>query len=287
MSGAIAGLAGPAGTRAGMGIDAGGGAGAGGALGLPVPRAGPGVCATCHGPARDGRPDCWCCRAVGAALGHPGRPCPVVVPMAVCRPGDPLHRVLRGYKDAPGPSVRRHFAGRLTDHVQRFMAAHGGCAAEACGGWDALATVPSSARGPGRVPAPHPIDAVVDAAPCFAGLPRLRLEREPGRTGRLGHLSPDQAAFRVLGAPRARRVLLLDDAWVTGARVRSAAAALGDAGHHVVAMVVAGRIVDTGATPALARWWSWAERHAPVGAPAPAPAPAPCCLSPDGAPCAR
>jgi phosphoribosylpyrophosphate synthetase len=55
---------------------------------------------------------------------------------------------------------------------------------------------------------------------------------------------------------RGRRVLVVDDTWVTGARARSAAAALALAGAQVVAALVIGRAVDPDASPAVARWWS-------------------------------
>ena len=70
----------------------------GGPLGVPVPPAEPGVCATCHGPARDGRAHCWCCRSVARTLGVD--PLGPVVPMALFEAGDGLHAVLRGYEDA-------------------------------------------------------------------------------------------------------------------------------------------------------------------------------------------
>jgi len=240
-------------------------------LGLPVPPARPGVCAICHGPARDGHPDCWCCRAVSDALSRHGPDVaarPVVVPAAVFRVGDPLHRVLRGYKDAPAVTARRHFAGRLRTHLADFLAAHGECIAAAGGGaTDALAVVPSSGRTalalpPGRSAAPgdaaaRPLAGVVDTVAALAGPDRVVLRRGPGRTG---HLAPHPEAFEVCGDVRGRRVLLLDDTWVTGARMRSAGAALVRGGAVAVTMVAAGRAIDVGARPAVARWWAWAER---------------------------
>jgi hypothetical protein len=99
------------------------------------------------------------------------------------------------------------------------------------------------------------------------------LERGHSETG---HLAPDPHAYAVTGDVERRRVLLVDDTWVTGARIRSAAAALQRAGASVVAMTVVGRIVDTRAAPGNARWWSWAEATARPGRDARF---APCCLS--------
>ncbi len=243
-------------------------------LGLAVPPAGPGVCATCHGPARDGRRVCWCCRAVSAVLGREPGSSPLVVPMALFRTGDVLHAVLRGYKDAPAVAARRHFSRCVAGHLSSFLGAHGGCIAAAAGSdWDSVAVVPSSARTHGAghpppVPARHPLGEVIGAIPGVSALARIEIGRG---TGLADHLAPDPAAFEVDAGARGRRVLLLDDTWVTGARIRSAAAALERGGAHVVAMVTAGRAVgavdgnvantdgaDSNTVPALERWWRWA-----------------------------
>lgn len=249
-------------------------------LGLPVPPAGPGVCVTCHGPARDGRGECWCCRAVSAALGGAGSS-PLVVPVALCRTGDRLHAVLRGYKDAPAVAARRHFARRVGMHLSGFLGAHGACIATAAGAsWDSVAVVPSSTRPGGArrgsAPAPHPLGEVVGTVTHLSGLARVEIVRGPGSAD---HLAPRPDAFAVAGDARGRRVLLLDDTWVTGARMQSAAAALVSAGAEVVAMVVAGRAVGavgTGRVPALERWWEWARTRGPQ---AETVARAPCCLA--------
>jgi hypothetical protein len=258
------------------------GADRGSGLGLSVPPVGPGVCAVCHGPARDGRPECWCCRAVSSALGGDAVGCPRVVPIGLCRTGDGLHSVLRGYKDAPAISARRHFASRLSSYYAAFLHAHGACVAGAADStWDSVAVVPSSARGRHRCgrsgePRPgHPLVSVVGAVASLAVLDRIVLA--PGAAP-VDHLAPDPAAFAVSGGAQGRKVLLLDDTWVTGARVRSAAAALAAAGAEVVAVVVAGRsvgAVDKAPVPSLARWWQWAEdrdRRSPLER-------GPCCLA--------
>ncbi len=234
-------------------------------LGLPAPPAGPGVCATCHGPAADGGTDCWCCRSMARRL-SPGAVAagrgPLVVPSAVFRVGDGMHRVLRGYKDAPAVAARRHFAASLRAHLARFVADHGPCLAAATGGWDAVAVVPSSGRGAGAAPRPsHPLDGVVGALPGFGDVFRIVLRRARGD---VGHLVPHRQAFALEEGARGRRVLVVDDTWVTGARLHSAAAALADAGAEVVGALVAGRSVDVGARPATARWWSWLESGAAV-----------------------
>ncbi len=234
-------------------------------LGVCVPPPGAGVCATCRGPARDGAPECWCCRVVSSILGPDAGRCPVVVPVALFRTGDPLHTVLRGYKGAPGVAARRAFASSLVAHLSRFFDGHGPCLARALGtGWDSVAIVPSSTRRPAdrdrlSRKAPHPLSPVVAAVPSLSGLARVAVSR--GRA-RAGHLAPCADAFKAGAEAGGRRVLLLDDTWVTGARARSAAAALDRSGASVPAVVVAGRAVgavDHAPAPGVARWWRWAE----------------------------
>jgi hypothetical protein len=197
-----------------------------------------------------------------------------MVPLALCRPGDELHGALRRYKDAPALSARRHYASVLGRMLQGFLACHGTCLEAEMGGWELLAVVPSSGRSPVTASTPGPFETVLRQVPALARLPRLVLGRGPGRAG---HLAPDPQAFRLAGAGgiasasasapasgvSGRRVLLLDDTWVTGARARSAAAALERARATVVAVVVCGRSLDPVAAPRLARWWAEQSAAAP------------------------
>lgn len=223
--------------------------------GVPPPPVGPGVCARCHGPSVQG-PECWCCRQVGRLLGEPPGAGPIVVPVALCRPGDALHGALRRYKDAPALSARHHYAGVLAWRLHDFLLHHRRCLELAAGTWDALTLVPSTSRAPLGAPSCCPLGAVAGKVPELQGLTELALDRGPGRAG---HLHPAPDGFRVAAADTLRRrVLLLDDTWVTGARARSAAAALAGVEATVVAIVVVGRTVEPGAAPRLARWW---DRH--------------------------
>jgi len=241
-------------------------------LGWTVPPVGRGVCASCHGPARHGArhdaADCWCCHAVARRLGRATRPRRVVVPVAAYRTGDALHAVLRGYKDGPTGDAREHFASALVHHLGGFLARHDGCIADAAGAtWDSVAVVPSSTRVPiwstsppsgrGRPVVAHPLERVVTRVPRLAALPRVALASGAGDSG---HLAPDPAAVVVSGPIAGRRVLLVDDTWVTGARLSAAAVAVESAGAAVVALVVAGRVVDSPGT-AAARWWDAVEER--------------------------
>lgn len=234
--------------------------GGGPSLGLAVPPAGAGTCIRCHGPARGALAECWCCRAVGRKLGT-DRTEPPVVPLALCRPGDELHRALRRYKDSPAVTARRHFALLLARMVSAFLDAHGLCVRGACGAWDAVAVVPSSRRGLEAGASPSPFGVVLEHIGPLASLPRVSLGRGPAA---VCHLRPAADAFVVDAPAGGRRVLLLDDTWVTGARARSAVAALGAAQASVVAVLVVGRSVDPTASPRRALWWE-AQRAAAEG----------------------
>ena len=73
-------------------------------------RTGGGRCRWCLGPAAPGYARCYCCAVCRRVLGTP----PVGVhPARYFRPGDPVHRMLRGYKDAPVAEARAACTRRL------------------------------------------------------------------------------------------------------------------------------------------------------------------------------
>jgi hypothetical protein len=169
---------------------------------------------------------------------------------------------LRRYKDAPAVAARHHFSAVLARLLAAFLRSHLRCLEQSVGLWDVLAVVPSSSRRPASWVTLCPFDAVVGIVGELARWPRLGLT---GGAGRAAHLRPATDAFVVTGLTAGSRVLLLDDTWVTGARARSAAAAIAGAGGHVVATVVIGRSVDPTAAPRLQEWWDSLE-PAPTGA---------------------
>jgi hypothetical protein len=96
---------------------------------------------------------------------------------------------------------------------------------------DVIAVVPSSSR-----PAPHPLESLLRELPLTVPVVQL-LERGPGE---LDWNKPAKDGFRPLDATP-RRVLLIDDVSTTGARINSAAYALGLGGHHIAGALVAAR----------------------------------------------
>ena len=186
----------------------------------------------------------------------------MVVPVAACRPGDRLHSALRRYKDAPSVAARWHYVALLAGRMEQFSSAHLGCLWSATGGWDALAVVPSSTRAPVGRSAVHPLQSVLCRVPSLVGTPLLTLARG---TAPVGHMAPDRRAFVAPSAMAGRRVLLVDDTWVTGATARSAAACLAGSGVTVPAVLVLGRAVEPGAQRTTSRWWHHCRQLAGQG----------------------
>lgn len=212
------------------------------------PPPGPTVCPRCWGPTRPGRGECWCCRRVGLAIGEPPGVGPPVVVGALCRPGDTLHRLLRGYKDGPVAAARRHHVVVLGGLLEAALATWWD---DVAGGVDAVVPVPSSGRGVGPQP-PCPVADLVGATARLSCLPVVRLGRGPSPCG---HLHPSASAFAAPPELSGRRVLVIEDTWVTGARARSASATVVRAGGHVVAVAVVGRVMDPQRSPWRSAWW--------------------------------
>ena len=159
--------------------------------------------------------------------------------------------------------ARAHFTRRIRALFGAFAAQHAPCMEAVLGGSvEVVATVPSTARrGPAPLERDGPISGPIVGA-VLEGLPGSPFWA-PGLLVRqgvpAGHMHPHRNAFAadparpgVLGG---RRVLLLDDAYVSGARSQSAAAAVRDAGARSVVVAVLGRVVRAhgraaGASPA-------------------------------------
>lgn len=192
---------------------------------------------------------CRGCAVIARQLGGDLVP---VLPVRVAPRGAPLHRLLVAYKAAPSTFVRTEAAKRLSCALADFLARHQGQLDPAGRPVQLLATVPST--GPGRPSwhGAHPLVAVVEAA-CGplergerpSGWSAVPLERGPGE---LGHLRAAPDAYRVRDPataclrPRAP-LIVVDDLYTSGAHAQSAARALRDAGHDVVAVVPIGRLV--------------------------------------------
>lgn len=175
-----------------------------------------------------------------------GIPLAPLFPALLCPVPGPLYEVLKGYKESPVAEARRRFAPVVRALADGFLAAHEGCLRAAAGGRiDLVLPVPSTAR-----PTGTPLGAVEGlGADTEARLAGSRWD--PGalaRTGApVGHMRPSAAAFVVRREARSavtgRRVLVLDDTYVSGARAQSAAGALRRAGARSVVVVALGRVL--------------------------------------------
>jgi predicted amidophosphoribosyltransferase len=195
-------------------------------------------CPVCGGVTHAGFAVCYCCATLVRQLNTPLAPVTVV---ADYRLGDPMHRRLRGYKDAPVGEVRLRHRTELAVLLDHWLAANrSGLHRRFGAAWEVVATVPSSHR-----PAGAPVDALVSRVTALAGYRPGVLVRGPEDTG---HLQAARRGFVLspaidAGWLRDRRVLVVDDSIVTGARAQSAVAALRLAGARVVGVVAVGRMV--------------------------------------------
>ncbi|HWD51541.1 MAG TPA: phosphoribosyltransferase [Acidimicrobiales bacterium] len=203
----------------------------------------------CDGPTRPGFGLCFCCSTLVGQLRMPLAPVTAVTPY---RMGDGMHRLLRGYKDAPSEAVCSASAARLAGVVQRWLDDHfGRLLGRTRGPWDLVVGVPSSHRRTGT-----PVDTLVQAVPALVRTHRRLLVRGPEPTD---HLVAARSGFTVtpdLGRKtRGVRALVVDDSFTTGARAQSAATALRMAGIRVAGVLVVGRAVAPETAPWQAAYW--------------------------------
>lgn len=221
----------------------------------PVPPVGTvGTCDVCHGPTAlrdDGAwwPRCYSCRQTIMGV---SRPVLLIVPISLYRIGEQLHTVLAGYKRSTDPKVRERLGLQVGATLHRFLWMHGAHIEQKAGGtWDTVTIVPSKEARDGA----HPLELAIGLAEPLASLYRPLLR--PLEPEGIGRLRSSDRGFAVTDDANGRRVLLIDDTFTSGATFQSAASALTLGGAHVVAGVVAGRVVDTSNDryPEKLEWW--------------------------------
>lgn len=182
-----------------------------------------------------------------------------VLPVWLCPLPGPLYTVLLGYKEAPLDEARARFSAIVRSLFADFLNAHAACIAATAGGAPQIVLpVPSSLR-PGGSPLVR-VDGL--ASRVEVALPEARWSPQlVVRTGEpVGHMHPSIRAFAV--APRlrsvvaGRRVVLLDDTYVSGSRAQSTAASLRRAGAASVVILVLGRVLRPDRVPAHADFLS-------------------------------
>lgn len=197
------------------------------------------TCPTCTGPL-----PCGPCRTAATLLGPLRADATAFCALAVA--GDALAADLLAYKHPHVPAPARAAAARrLADRLRAWLRGNEAHLAQAAGvaAFDTVTGVPSTL---GRVS--HPLERLLGAAAGPRAWPLL-LPAEGARASPRG-FSPRR--FEVLAPVTGRRVLLVDDAWVTGAHAQSAAAALKAAGAAGVAVLAIGRWLNPAYPPVAA-----------------------------------
>jgi hypothetical protein len=156
---------------------------------------------------------------------------------------EPMSQTLKmmyGYKDEhpASPEYRRNIKALIALAV----IGHGQCLNMQAGmPLSAWAMVPSTKSSP-RYGRPHPLHDIISGV--LPAIPEIRLASERSK---VRSLDPD--AFALCGPPVGRcmagNVLLIDDSWVTGGTVQSAAARLKLEGAAQVSIYCVARIVST------------------------------------------
>jgi predicted amidophosphoribosyltransferase len=212
--------------------------------------AGYAICRLCDGPTQEEYRLCYCCTTLVRQLRMPLAPVVAITPY---RLGDEMHRLLRGYKDAPVADQRTAHTARLADILRRWLDVNADSLRLRFGSrWDTVVTVPSSHR-----PSGAPVDGLVATVPTLARLRRRVLVRGPEATD---HLMASARGFTVRSGSATRdgpggRALVIDDSFTTGARAQSAVAVLRQAGIGVAGVLVVGRVVAPDAAPWQAAYW--------------------------------
>lgn len=193
------------------------------------------TCEVCAAPT-DGYLLCYACNAHANAQFPTAN---VVAPLTYAVKGEQSYKDLTVYKNAEyGIAVRGDAIARIRSVVFASLSQHLRCVAELAGTEVVIASVPSTS---GQRTGPHPLEQILSL--FGPSLPRTGLTYvgEPGleRNARRKFL-PESFRVDDTEAIRARHVLLMDDAWVQGGHLQSAAAALRLAGAaYVTAMPIA------------------------------------------------
>lgn len=193
------------------------------------------VCPLCHSWKPDELTVCDSCDVTGESVGFPVGPVSVVT--LTTKPSS-LRDWLTRYKGRPGEEDP--FEHESFDHVRalagRYLLEHGATLHDRVGGIDSVVVVPSA----GDRPVPHPFEQILTELRFDVPVERL-LVRGPGVLG-FRRSSADGYVCREQSDPR--RVLLVEDVFVTGARAYSAGRALQDGGHTVAGVLVLARRIN-------------------------------------------
>lgn len=200
----------------------------------------PGLCTVCSTPVSSDYTRCLACERAGSSPGRIGRSAELadrVAFLTYAVERGQAYSVLRGYKL---PSPPEPYWTAAATWVVWFLGRHGACAQQLAGGPNVAwtwATVPSARSG--RV-GEHPLHHIVKQV-WGAHYPEARLSLAEGAGGQARGYDPSKYTSEAVLS--GSHVILVDDAWTTGANVQSAATALKVAGAGQVSAMVLGRLL--------------------------------------------
>lgn len=218
-------------------------AAAGGLLGalLRVRPPGPGTCQICCSATQSGRATCWNCHTLRSQLSRLTE----VLPISLTTKDHQLYDRLKTYKSPAPGRARRELAGLLG----LFLDQHRPCV----GDFDLITWVPSTS---GRHPEGHPLGAVISAVVALQPRAAEVLTRGPGV---LDRSTARDDSFVCTERVARRRVVLVDDTYVTGAHQQAAAAALWEADAAHVTAVAFARLIVPGFSAEAGALMEWAR----------------------------
>ncbi|MGH3429853.1 MAG: hypothetical protein ACRDQZ_20170 [Mycobacteriales bacterium] len=201
----------------------------------PLPPNSPGVCEVCLRFTDGSFSTCWRC-------GHQARHADAVLPISYTGYDGQLYHALSQYKRQRDRLVAMQLRIQLAAVLWRFLDAHERCIAGKAGagsGFDIVTIVPSSDAGRDET---HPLREIVSQTVGLTGDRFQRLLMRSALEADKRDVAPEK--FSPSGGLDGASVLLVDDTWVTGGSVQSAAGALKAAGAGSVGAVVIGRLID-------------------------------------------
>ena len=199
----------------------------------------PGTCTVCSTPVADEYSRCMACDRTGLPRARIGRSAELadrVAFLTYAVERGQAYSVLRGYKL---PSPPEQYWTSAATWVVWFLGRHAACAHQLAGATAAWtwATVPSARSG--RL-GEHPLHHIVKQV-WGPSHPEARLSLAEGAVGQARGYDPSR--YKSDAVRPGSHVILVDDAWTTGANVQSAATALKAAGAAQVSAMVLGRLL--------------------------------------------
>ncbi|WP_125967704.1 hypothetical protein [Bifidobacterium samirii] len=204
------------------------------------------VCPTCGGP-KSSRPDrCWACQktiADAEAQGVPEEKLANRVRLGyyAIEYRDRMYKTVFGYKEKSPTSTEYRKTVELL--LLDPLVLHFQCLTQVAGNVpvSAWATVPSTSSSR-RYGEQHPLNAIVSSI-FGQKVPEILLNAEEKKKRRFSK-SLFSVSEETIPDDMAQHVLLIEDSWVSGTTVQSAAAALKQAGAQQVSVFCVARILD-------------------------------------------